>query len=258
MNFPSIVPRWRRYPRFWRPDVQRDVDDELRFHLEMRLEELTAEGMGEADARTQALGEFGDVVAVRPGFVTIDHRPHRRRARSERLRDAMSDLSYTVRTPRRCIAFPAKCASEALGGRMSDLVRLVLGGGVPIVVVGVAVGIVLALVSGRFISSVLYGVRASDPAAIASVAAVLLLVAVVASLVPAWRAARLDPVNALRSDSSSSAARQAVPTTRIMEGWRRACAVASAWRYSTGPLSPGSRIRRMSGIGAPPCFTNWS
>ena len=55
------TPVWRRYLTFWRADVARDVDDELRFHLEERTADLIAIGLTPAEARRQALDEFGDV-----------------------------------------------------------------------------------------------------------------------------------------------------------------------------------------------------
>ena len=52
---------WRRYLRFWRPNVDADVDDELRFHLEARVEELVGDGMTAESARARALEEFGSL-----------------------------------------------------------------------------------------------------------------------------------------------------------------------------------------------------
>lgn len=88
----------------------------------------------------------------------------------------------------------------ALGARTGDVVRLVIGGGLRTVAVGVVIGIGLALAGGRLIESLLYGIKPSNPAVIAIVAAILLGVAAIAAFAPAWRAARVDPVNALRAD----------------------------------------------------------
>ena len=79
----SQGPTWRRYLRFWRPDVEADVDDEIRFHLEERVEDLVARGLAPADARARALEEFGDVRAVRAGLRAIDRRMVERRSRAE-------------------------------------------------------------------------------------------------------------------------------------------------------------------------------
>src|SRR5678816_1492087 len=52
---------WRRYLTFWRPDVRKDVDDELRFHLDERTADLIAEGLTPSEAAHRARAEFGDV-----------------------------------------------------------------------------------------------------------------------------------------------------------------------------------------------------
>lgn len=88
----------------------------------------------------------------------------------------------------------------ALGARSADVLRLVVGEGVRLVVVGVLVGTALALGLGRVVASLLYGVSPRDPLVLATVALTLLVAAVAASLVPAWRAARVDPAIALRSE----------------------------------------------------------
>jgi ABC-type antimicrobial peptide transport system permease subunit len=88
----------------------------------------------------------------------------------------------------------------ALGAQLSDVLRLVIGEGLRTVAIGIACGVVLALLAGRFIASLLYGVTPGDPGAIAVVVVTLLVVGTVAALIPAWRAARVDPVTALRAD----------------------------------------------------------
>jgi predicted permease len=88
----------------------------------------------------------------------------------------------------------------ALGARAEDVVALVVGGGVRIVALGIALGALLALAAGRLIASLLYGTTPHDPVALITVSTILLLVAAVASMVPAWRASRVDPVEALRAE----------------------------------------------------------
>jgi len=88
----------------------------------------------------------------------------------------------------------------ALGAAASDVVRLILRQGLTLGLVGVAIGIAGALASSRALASFLYGVRPGDPVTIAVVGALLASVAVVASLPPAWRAAHIDPIEALRAD----------------------------------------------------------
>ena len=54
-------PAWRRYLRFWGSNIPQDVDDELRFHMEMRVNEYVAQGMAPDDARRLAAQRFGSV-----------------------------------------------------------------------------------------------------------------------------------------------------------------------------------------------------
>jgi predicted permease len=88
----------------------------------------------------------------------------------------------------------------ALGASAGTVLRLVVGEGVRVVMVGLALGAVAALLLAGRVSPLLYGVSAKDPVTYAGVVGVLLAVAVVASLAPALRAARVDPNIALRAD----------------------------------------------------------
>ncbi|HVT37637.1 MAG TPA: ADOP family duplicated permease [Gemmatimonadaceae bacterium] len=88
----------------------------------------------------------------------------------------------------------------ALGARETHILRLVVGEGVRVVAVGVAAGAVIALALGRLVASMLYDTSPHDPAVLVASAVVLLGVAVVACLVPAWRATRADPMTALRAE----------------------------------------------------------
>jgi predicted permease len=88
----------------------------------------------------------------------------------------------------------------ALGAGVADILRLVARESITTVGLGVALGIVAALGLGRLVASLLYGISERDPVVLAASALVLCLVGVAASLVPAWRAARVDPVTALRAD----------------------------------------------------------
>jgi putative ABC transport system permease protein len=86
----------------------------------------------------------------------------------------------------------------ALGAQRRDVLRLVLGEGMWISAIGVAVGFAAALVLTRFLSSQLFGVSATDPLTFSSVALLLAAVALLACYVPARRAMRVDPLVALR------------------------------------------------------------
>ncbi|HVT37636.1 MAG TPA: ADOP family duplicated permease [Gemmatimonadaceae bacterium] len=88
----------------------------------------------------------------------------------------------------------------ALGACGADIVRLVLGEGVRVVLVGVVIGCGMALALGRVVASMLYDTSPRDPAVIGVVSLVLVGVAAAACLVPAWRATRADPIAALRAE----------------------------------------------------------
>jgi putative ABC transport system permease protein len=88
----------------------------------------------------------------------------------------------------------------ALGAAPRDIVRLIVGGGLTVVVTGLAAGVLVAFAATRFLEGSLYNVSATDPATFASVAAMLLLVALIAQAVPIARAIRVDPTVALRQE----------------------------------------------------------
>jgi predicted permease len=102
-------------------------------------------------------------------------------------------LSYEVTRRTREIGIRA-----ALGAQQRDVLRLVVGQGTMLALVGAAIGACVALGVLRYLESLFYGVRASDPITFAGVAILLAAVALLACWVPARRAARVDPVVALR------------------------------------------------------------
>jgi putative ABC transport system permease protein len=104
-------------------------------------------------------------------------------------------MSYAVARRRREFGLRA-----AIGAQPGDLLGMVMRQGLALAVIGAAVGMGVALAAGGIIRGLVYGVGASDPATLAVVAVVLLLVALGACWAPARRAGRVDPVTALRGD----------------------------------------------------------
>ncbi|MGB7027264.1 MAG: ABC transporter permease [Candidatus Acidiferrum sp.] len=86
----------------------------------------------------------------------------------------------------------------ALGAHPRDVLQLILGEGLKLVLAGVVLGIIAALAMTRLLSTLIYGVRATDPLIFLSVVALLVAVALAACFVPARRAMRVDPIVALR------------------------------------------------------------
>jgi predicted permease len=88
----------------------------------------------------------------------------------------------------------------ALGAQSGDILRLVLGEGVRTALAGTLLGAAVALAGARLVTPLLFDTSPRDPAVYATVAAALLLAAVLATLAPSWRASRTDPALALRAD----------------------------------------------------------
>ena len=88
----------------------------------------------------------------------------------------------------------------ALGASVRDVVRMVVGQGVAFAVTGIVIGGAIALWAGKFIEPLLFAQKARDPLVFALVGTVLLVAALLATLGPAWRAMRVDPTVALKSD----------------------------------------------------------
>ena len=89
----------------------------------------------------------------------------------------------------------------ALGARAGQVMGLVMRGGLQLVAVGLVLGLAAAAGAARLIQSLLFDVRPLDPRIYGSVAALFAVVASLACLLPSWRASRIDPLLALRSDS---------------------------------------------------------
>jgi predicted permease len=106
-----------------------------------------------------------------------------------------SVLSYAVRRRVREIGI-----RMALGASHSDVLKMVVADGLKPILLGVGIGFAVALALGRVVSSLIYGVRPTDPLTFATVASLLIAVGILATIVPAYRATRVEPVRTLRDE----------------------------------------------------------
>jgi len=106
-----------------------------------------------------------------------------------------SVLSYAVRRRTREIGIRV-----ALGARMFDVVKMIVVEGLRPTLIGLGIGLVGALLLGKLVAHLTYGVRASDPATLGAVSLLLVMVAIMACAIPAYKASRIDPMTALRDE----------------------------------------------------------
>lgn len=109
-------PIWRRYLRFFGPDLRKDIDDEIAFHLDERIEDLRQQGLDAESARRIALEEFGNLASVRGALERIDRQTANRRRRRSRIRAVWdgiwSDLRFAVRSLRNVPGLSAAAAGS--------------------------------------------------------------------------------------------------------------------------------------------------
>ena len=106
-----------------------------------------------------------------------------------------SVLSYSVRQ-----RVPEIGIRLALGARLSDVLRMVVLEGMKPALVGVAIGVAASLALSRVVASLVFQVKPADPTTFATVAALLVVIALLACIIPAYRASKVDPVVALRNE----------------------------------------------------------
>jgi predicted permease len=159
------------------PGVVRALDPDIPVYDVRRMDDVVTESVSQPRFYTMLLGGFA-AIALLLAAVGI-----------------YGVISYVVSLRTRELGIRL-----ALGATRGRILSLVLGRGIALTVGGVAVGLAAAFWLTRVITSLLFGVSALDPLTYAAVAVVLLGVAVLASYVPARRAARVDPVLAMRND----------------------------------------------------------
>ena len=96
---------WRRYVRFWRTDIHADIDDELRFHLQERIEAYEADGLSHDDAVRMARERFGDVDRVANELLAHDRAQHAKASIMERVMRAIRLIHAAARSVARAPSF---------------------------------------------------------------------------------------------------------------------------------------------------------
>src|SRR3712207_2359498 len=180
VSFMTMVVRAKSEPTALLGEVRREVsaaDKELAVFRVATMEQLLADSVALRRFSMLLLGVFAALAVALAGV------------------GVYGVVSYSVAQRTREIG-----VRVALGARPRDVVRLVLGRGLGLAGLGIALGLAGGLALTRVISSLLFGVGARDPLTFASVAALIALVALLACLVPARRATKVDPMVALRHE----------------------------------------------------------
>lgn len=132
----KLVPLWRRYDRLLGPDPAADVKDELRFHLETKVDDLVAEGWRPEDARKEAERQFGNIPVIQHLGERIGEHMDRRRRLTDYWADALRSLLDDLRLALRLL-------SRAPGFATTLLLTLAVGIGANTVVFSVVEGVLL-------------------------------------------------------------------------------------------------------------------
>jgi ABC-type antimicrobial peptide transport system permease subunit len=149
----------------------------LAIALPQAMDEIVAQALGQARLMTWLLGIFAGVALLLASI------------------GIYGAVAYTVEQRTGEIG-----VRMALGAQTRDVLRLVVNQGMKPVVIGLAIGLVAAFALGRLITAQLFGVSAHNPALLGGATIALAAIALVACLLPARRAAMVDPVQALRTE----------------------------------------------------------
>jgi putative ABC transport system permease protein len=154
-----------------------DVDKEIPLRDVLTMDEVVSNSISQQRFNMLLLGVFGGLALLLAAI------------------GIYSVLSFSVRQQVREIGIRL-----ALGAPVRDVLRMVLMEGAKPTLLGVAIGIVGALALGRFVASLIYGIKSSDPITFIAVAGLMAGISLLASIFPAYRATRVDPVVALRHE----------------------------------------------------------
>ena len=178
-NDEEIVVRTSGDPEGFIPAVQgaiRDVDPEIAMRF-TTMNALVSDSIGAERFRAVLAGIFSGIALLLA------------------LSGMYAVMSYV--TTQRTAEFGLRAA---LGAQPGNILRLVLGGAVRLAAAGLVAGLLLSFVCARFLAAMLFGVKAMDAATYGLVIAIVIPVILIAAVVPAWRAARVDPMKALRAE----------------------------------------------------------
>ena len=180
MGFAGVVVRTSGDPLAWAPAVRqavREVDPEQPIANLGSMEQIVAGMLEESRFRTLLLGLFA-ALALCLSAIGI-----------------YGVIAYSVAQRSREIGI-----RMALGAQAGDILRMILGQGMKLTLAGVGLGVAGALAVTRVLSSLLFGVSATDPLTFAVIAALLIVVALLACWIPARRATKVDPLVALHGE----------------------------------------------------------
>jgi ABC-type antimicrobial peptide transport system permease subunit len=174
----GIFIRTRKAPDALSPSLTREIralDPRVAPYEVITMREQVRRATSEQRVAVTLLGMFGALAILLAGI------------------GLYGTMAYAVSQRRRELGL-----RTALGAAPSALLRLVLSHGLRLTALGISLGLLVALASTRLIAYMLYEVSPRDPRAFVTALVVMVLAALVACLPPAWRAARTDPVTALR------------------------------------------------------------
>jgi len=182
---PKLIRRLRYLLRL--PNAEAELREELEFHRAERQRQLERDGLPTTEAEDRSRRALGNTTLAREDARAVWIWPW--------LESVWQDIVYAIRGLRR-----EPGIRLALGARPAQVVGTLLATNSGALLAGLGMGIAGALAATRIIRSLLNGLSPFDPIAYVSVAVVLTFIAIAATIVPARRATRIDPIAALRCE----------------------------------------------------------